>query len=251
MKNKIIYLAVATILFSCNGDKVPDCFQNAGDIVQQEFQVGSFDKITVFERIELIVKQEATQKVVVETGEYLMNDIKVSVEEGRLILKNENGCNLARDYGITKIYVSAPNLTEIRNSSGLTVSSDGILSFPTLDLIAEDFADEGILHTDGDFKLQVNCDELKVTTNGLSNLYMSGTVNNLIVGFYAGDGRFEGQNLVAQNITIFQRSSNDMIFNPQQSIKGNIRSTGDVILVNEPPVVDVQQFYTGHLIIQN
>lgn len=247
---KIVYLVVAVLLLSCNGDKVPDCFQNAGDIIQQEFQVETFNKITVFERIELIITQDVTPKVVVETGEYLMNDIKVSVEDGRLILKNENGCNLARDYGITKIYVSAPNLTEIRQSSGLTVSSNGVLNYPILNLISEDFAEEDAFHTDGDFRLQVICDELKVSTNGLSNLFLSGAVNNLFVGFYAGDGRFEGQNLVVQNVDIFQRSSNDMIFNPQQSITGEIRSTGDVILVNEPPLIDLQQFYTGHLIIQ-
>lgn len=246
---KIVYIAFTILLLSCNGDKVPDCFQNSGDIIQQEFAVGTFNKITVFERIELIVTQDSTQNIVVETGEYLMNDIKVSVEEGRLILKNENGCNLTRDYGITKIYVSTPNLTEIRNSSGLAVSSNGILNFPSLNLVSEDFGEEDAYHTDGDFRLEVNCNSMNVTTNGLTNLFISGTVNDLFVGFYAGDGRFEGQNLIAQNIRIFQRSSNDMIFNPQQSMRGEIRSTGDVILVNEPPIVDVQVFYTGQLIV--
>lgn len=239
------------VLLSCNGDKVPNCFQNSGDIIQQEFEMPAFDKITVYERIELIITEEATQSIIVETGEFLMNEIKINVEDGKLILKNENACNLTRDYGITKIYVSTPNLTEIRNSSGLVVSSNGVLNFPNLTLISEDFAEQDAFHTDGDFRLQVKCNALNVVTNGLSNAFISGTVNNLFVGFYAGDGRFEGQNLVAQNIEIFQRSSNDMIFNPQQSMTGEIRSTGDVILVNEPPVLDVQQFYTGRLIIQN
>ncbi|MEZ4803218.1 MAG: head GIN domain-containing protein [Gelidibacter sp.] len=248
---KIFYILSVCLLFACNGDKVPDCFQNAGDIIQQEFNVSIFDKITVFERIELIITQDDTQSIVVETGEYLMDDIKISVEEGRLILKNENACNLTRDYGLTKIYVSTPNLSEIRNSSGLPVSSNGFLNFPTLNLISEDLADEDSFHTDGDFNLQVNCNSMNVATNGLSNIFISGSVTDLFVGFYSGDGRFEGQNLVAQTIEIFQRSSNDMILDPQQSITGEIRSTGDVILVNEPPVVDVQQFYTGQLIIQD
>lgn len=248
---KIVYILVTVLLFSCNGEKVPNCFQNSGDIIQQEFVMPAFDKITVFERIELIITEESMQSIVVETGEYLMNDIKVNVEEGRLILKNENACNLTRDYGITKIYVSNSNLTEIRNSSGLAVSSIGVLNFPNLTLISEDFAEEDAFHTDGDFRLQVNCNSLNVVTNGLSNAFISGTVNNLFVGFYAGDGRFEGADLVAQNIEIFHRGSNDMILNPQQSITGEIRSTGDVILVNEPPFINVQQFYTGQLIIQN
>lgn len=248
---KIIYIVFTVVLLSCNGDKVPDCFQNSGDIIQQEFEMPAFDKITVFERIELIITEESTQSIIVETGEYLMNDIEVIVEEGRLILKNENACNLTRDYGITKIYVSTPNLTEIRNSSGLAVSSNGVLNFPVLHLISEDFADEDSFHTDGDFHLQVNCNSLDVATNGLSNVFINGAVINLFIGFYAGDGRFEGQNLIAENIEIFHRGSNDMILNPQQSITGEIRSTGDVILVNEPSIIGVQQFYTGHLIIQN
>ncbi|MFT4803434.1 MAG: hypothetical protein ACI9YE_000627, partial [Psychroserpens sp.] len=47
------------------------------------------------------------------------------------------------------------------------------------------------------------------------------------------------------------RSSNDMIINAQQSLTGEIRSTGDVIVVNTPLVVDVEQFYTGALIFED
>ncbi|MGJ8591985.1 MAG: head GIN domain-containing protein [Aquaticitalea sp.] len=246
---KLIYILFISLLFACNGDKVPDCFQNSGDIIQQEFVVSTFDKITIFERIEMILTDASTESVIVETGEYLMNDIKVHVEDGRLILKNENACNLTRDYGITKIYVTAPNITEIRNSSGLAMRSNGILNYPRLTLISEDSQEEDAFHTDGDFNLQVNCDYLYVATNNLSNVFVSGIVEDLLVRFYSGDGRFEGANLIAQNVEIFQRSSNDMILNPQQSLIGEIRSTGDVILVNEPAIMDVQQFYTGQLLI--
>ena len=195
-----------------------------------------------------MVKDDPTPKVIVETGENLMNDIEVRVEDGRLILINNNACNLTRDYGITKVYVSSPNLTEIQNSSGLTVKGDGILNYANLRLISEDFNDPSVTHTDGDFDLQVNCNRIDIVFNNLSNIFISGSVNNLSIGFYSGDGRFEGANLIAQTIDIFQRSSNDMIVNPQQSLKGEIRGTGDVISLNRPPIVEVEQFYTGKLI---
>ncbi|MCB0446503.1 MAG: DUF2807 domain-containing protein [Gelidibacter sp.] len=247
---KIAYIISFVLLLACNGENVPDCFQNAGDSIQQEFEVDAFDKITVFERIELIITDEASQKVKVETGEYLMNDIKVTVEDGRLILKNENGCNLTRDYGLTKVYVSTPNLIEIRNSSGMTIKSNGVLSYPSLTLVSEDFNAEGVYHTDGDFNVQVNCNSLSAITNNLSNMFISGTTTDLFIGFYSGDARFEGANLIAQNIEVYQRSSNDMIINPQVSLIGEIRSTGDVISLNQPPIVNVQEFYTGRLIFQ-
>lgn len=243
-----IYICIALVLFACNGENVPDCFQNSGSIVQQEFNVELFDKITVFERIELIIKDDPIQKVVVETGEYLLNDIKVEVKDGRLILKNNNACNLTRDYGITKVYVNTPNINEIQNSSGLSVKSDGVLNFANLRLVSEDFNSQGVTHTDGDFDLQVNSNRIDIVFNNLSNIFISGSVNNLFIGFYSGDSRFEGANLIAQNIDIFQRSSNDMIINPQQSLTGEIRGTGDVISLNRPPIVNVEEFYTGRLI---
>ena len=245
-----VYILVSILLFSCNGENVPDCFQNSGSIVQQEIEVANFDKITVFERIELIISDEPIQKVILETGEYLLNDIEIKVDAGRLVLKNNNGCNLTRNYGITKVYVSSPNLTEIQNSSGLTIKSDGVLNYANLKLLSEDYDSVDVTHTDGDFDLQVNSNEISLTFNNLSNVFISGSVNNLIIGFYSGDSRFEGRNLVAQHINISHRSSNDIIVNPQQSLKGIIRGTGDVISVNRPPIVEVEQLYTGKLIFE-
>jgi hypothetical protein len=241
---------VSMVMLSCNSEDAPDCFQNSGDIIQQEFYVSDFTKITVFSRVELIVKQEATPKVVVETGEYLLNDIEVKVKNNQLLIVNNNACNFSRNYGITKVYVSAPNLTEIRNGSGLTVRSDGVLAYDNLKLVSEDFNAEDEVNNDGDFNLKVECIKLDCVVNNLSSIFISGTVDDLFIGYYSGDSRFEGRHLIAQNIDIFQRSSNDMIINPQQSLTGEIRSTGDVIVVNTPPTVTVEQFYTGQLIFE-
>lgn len=247
----ILHILILVLLFSCNGENVPDCFQNAGNIVQQEFTLNVFDKITVFERVELIIKDETEQKVVVETGEYLLNDIEVSVEDGRLIIRNNNTCNLTRDYGITKVYVSSPNLTEIRQSSGLTISSDGALNYDSIVLLSEDFNASEEFHTNGNFNLEINSETVRITTNDNSSVFLSGAVTNINIGFFSGDGRFEGANLIAQNINVFHRGSNDMIINPQQSLTGEIRSTGDVISLNQPSTLDVEEFYTGQLIFQD
>src|SRR5690606_11822722 len=97
-----ICLVVCCVMFSCNNDSAPDCFQNTGDMIELEFVVDAFDKITVFEGVELTVTDAPTQKVIVQTGEYLLSDVNVSVVEGRLLLKDENGCNIAREYDVTK-----------------------------------------------------------------------------------------------------------------------------------------------------
>mgnify|MGYP000109006615 CR=1 FL=1 len=58
MKN-YIYIILVILLCACNGENVPDCFQNSGDIVVKEFPVSEFTKITVFEHVEMILKEAA------------------------------------------------------------------------------------------------------------------------------------------------------------------------------------------------
>jgi hypothetical protein len=82
----------------------------------------------------------------------------------------------------------------------------------------------------------------------LSFFYLDGPVENLFVGFYSGSGRFEGENLVVQNADIYHRGSNDMVVNPQLSLTGQLLGTGNLISVNEPPLVDVERIYTGQLL---
>lgn len=148
--------AVLFLFLGCDSDSGWDCTQKAGDIVEMEFPVQPFTKILVWERIKLFVKQGEEQKVVVETGENLMSDIEVIVTDGKLEIHNNNSCNLVRDYGLTKVYITSPNITEIRSSTGLPVESIGVLQYPSLTLLSEDQMNDDEYHTDGDFRLDLD-----------------------------------------------------------------------------------------------
>jgi hypothetical protein len=244
---KYIYLLICLLCFACNSEDAGDCFQTSGNIIQKEIPIESFNKILVNRDIELIVKDGPEYKVIIETGENLINDVEAVVLNQVLELTDYNTCNYVRDYGITKIYVTAPNLTEIRSSTQYDISSDGILNFDTLQLVSEDFNALGTF-TVGDFRVQVNSNQIRAVANNISSFYLTGETENLYVGFFSGAGRFQGETLIAQHIEVFHRGSNDMIVNPQQSISGEIRSTGNVIALNQPPLIEVESFYTGELI---
>lgn len=235
------------LVFACSSENANDCFQTTGSTIQQEISVDNFTKILVNRNVQLILNQGPETNVIVETGDNLINDIEVVVVEDELKLTDNNTCNYVRDYKPTKVFVTAPNIREIRNSSQFEVASEGVLNYTTLKLISENFnnVDEFAV---GDFRLNVDNETLSITTNNISSLYISGEVTNLSIGFYGGAGRFEGAGLNAQNISIFHRGSNDIIVNPLLSITGEIRSTGDVISINTPPIVEVEEFYTGKLL---
>lgn len=242
---KLIYIC-AFLIVACNSEDANDCFQTSGAIIQQEFDVVGFERIFVNRDIELIITEAPEYKVIIETGENLINDVKAEVIGNRLVLTDDNNCNYVRDYGITKIYVEAPNLTEIRTSSQYEISSNGVLTYPSLRLLSEDF-NEATDFTVGDFRLSIDSESLRITSNNISSFYINGEVENLFVGFFSGSGRFEGENLTAQHVEVNHRGSNDMIVNPQLSLTGVLRGTGDLISVNEPPIVEVERVYTGQL----
>jgi len=246
----IKYLVVLFLIIACDSEDASDCFQKTGSIIQQEITVDVFDKIFVNRDIELIINEGTNQKVIIETGENLLNDVTANVVDGKLTLTNNNACNYVRDYGITKVYVTSPNITQIRSSTQYDVKSEGILTYPSLTIFSEDFNVPDTF-TNGNFRLQINNNNFSLVFNNLSNCFISGQTNSLNIAFAAGTSRFEGRDLVAQNIQLWNRSSNDMIVNPQQSIKGKISGTGNVIAVSKPPIVTVEEVYKGRLIFEN
>ena len=208
----------------------------------------TFQKITVFEGVELILEQGAEQRVVIETGEYLRNEVTAEVEGDRLILRNTNNCNLFREYGITRVFVTSPEINEVRSSTGWPVRSGNTLLYQTLSLISESFNNPETETTDGSFDLDVNVQQLQLVANGIAYFRLRGSAERFTATIAAGDSRIEAEELVVGEVVINHRGSNDMLVNPQQILRGVIRGTGDVLSFNRPDSVDVEELFRGRLI---
>ena len=87
-----------------------------------------------------------------------------------------------------------------------------------------------------------------IESNNVARFFISGTTTQANFNLYSGDSRIEAQNLVAQNITVFHRGSNDMMVRPIQKIEGKLVSTGNIIVKNNPPINTLQSLYTGQII---
>ena len=252
MKKKIKYIWILlVVLVSCDIDNVSDCFQSTGAIISTEFQVEPFTKIRFENDISLVLKQDSIQQVVIETGENLLSNIQVKVENGVLIIQDNNSCNLVREYGVTKAYISVSNLTEIRNSSSRDITSNGVLNFPSLSLVSNTTGNIEGTNKSGDFILQVVCEDFYVSANGQSIFYITGDTKNANLKFTDEWPRFEEENFKIDTLSFLQRSATYIKVSPQKKVSGEIRGTGDVILVNRPDIIEVEEFFTGRLIIED
>lgn len=246
-----IFFFLSLLLFAgCDTEDAPDCFQTAGRIIEKELQVEAFNELIVYEGINLFIEQGAEHKVVVETGENLINEISAEVIDGRLILRNDNGCNFVRDYNLTSIHVTVPDLEWLQNAGNRMIKSVGELHFKNIWLRSLNQERAKGVYTVGDFDLHLVSDYVRVTGDDFSNFFLRGETGYLNLYIANGDGRVEAQDMIAETVEIQHRGTNKLFVNPQQVLKGEIRSTGDVISVNRPPVVQVETFYSGKLIFE-
>jgi len=118
-------------------------------------------------------------------------------------------------------------------------------------LLAESFGNPEAETTDGSFDLTLDVEQISVVVNGIAFFQLDGAAENLNITIAAGDSRIEAENLIAQNVDFNHRGSNDIFVNPQQRISGVVRGTGDVISVNQPPIVEVEELFNGRLIFKD
>ena len=234
---------------ACDVVEAPGCLTTEGDLVELEVEVPDFTKIIVFKRVKLFISQGPVTKVVVRTGKNLIDEVNVRVEDGILKLSDRNSCNLLRDYDVTRIYVTAPNVEEIRNSSGLTIENIGPIRWPRLTLLAEDRETMDEFQIDGDFELNdLDIETFRLEANGVSTFRLQGQADNATYIIADGDVRVEAGDLLVDRVTFIHRGTNKMIVHPISVLNGSIRGIGDVIAKNEPPVVNVEELFRGRLI---
>jgi len=247
---KLLCILILSVIFACDSENSFDCFQTTGNIITEIRETSPFSRILVNENVTMIIREGEDFEVQVEAGENLMNDIEVTVIDDQLIVTDTNNCNIIRELATTIITVTAPNIAEIRSSTQFDIRSEGVLSYPNLLILSEDFSNDEFQNT-GNFFLNVNNNSVTVVFNNLSNCFIEGSTSNLNISFFAGNSRFEGEDLIAENITIFHRATNDMLLFPTNSIQGDIFATGDVQLFNRPPTIEVIEHFNGRLIFRD
>lgn len=239
-------LMITLIILGCGADSQMDCFKKQGELQTKQISKGEFSKINISTGIELFVAQSDEYSVKIEAGKNFMEDIDFETDgEGELKISNKSNCDLLRNYHSAKVYVTAPDLKKIHSGSQYPVRSQGVLKFPELSLesgVTEDDQPPGL------FEVEVDNQKLMIGDNVSSIFKVKGKTQNLDIRFWSGAARFEGENLTADEVHFFHRSSNDIIVRPISLVKGTLAGTGNLVLKNVPETVEVEQLYTGHIV---
>lgn len=184
-------MSLILLFISCDKEDAPDCIQTAGEATTLEVSVAPFEEIIVYGRIKLYIEQGEEHKVLIESGKNLIGDVTATVEDGRLNLKNSNHCNFFREYNLTSVYVTVPNLSWLQNAGNNTIESVGTLNFPEIWLRSLNQEQNPEVYTNGDFKLNLISKSIRITGDNYSNFFLTGETGSLNAYFANGDGRLE------------------------------------------------------------
>jgi len=235
-----ITISILLVLAGCNPDGV-GCFKSSGTIETVSIVVPEFNVIDVSGNIEVHLFNKPTKEVSLTTGSNLIPGIRMEVVDGVLFLDNLNTCNWTRNYENPVLEISNPGLTKIMQRGSGEIIGMEMLTYDQL-LLENKFGS-------GDFILGVNVRRLDVVSNEVANFYLTGSAEELNIGFYYADEIFFGDDLQVNNCTVTHYGSNSINLNVSGSLKGTIYSFGDIILHNQlPQTVDVDELADGKLI---
>lgn len=248
----IVTLCCLILVTSCGISE--DCFKGNGNQIMQTFPFEGFSKIKVYDGVGLVVKEGPNYEVKIKTSENIIDNLDVKLEGNMLVIKDNSSCNIARDYGQTTVYITIPDGTilplvqelELHCKTEQKIASDGILHSPIIRLFS--LGDDGDGAGTSDFDIKVENAQLVIESNNVSNFYINGHSEEMLLNFYFGNGRFYGKDFHVENVKVYHRGSNDMFVYPIQKIEGIINATGNVVLENVPPIIDVEEVFRGRLI---
>lgn len=251
-RKRLITLFIITLtLSSCNSEDATDCLQTDGEVISRSITLPEFTRVRIDNDVSIEITQGPTQKITIETRANLWSDLSFTVEDDTFIAQNNNDCNLFREFKQTTVKLTTPNLIFIKNNSIGEVRSSGRLTFPSLSIESRTTVGLPSVNKSGDFILDLSCQEFFVSANGNSDFYITGTSQEATINFSDEFPLFQGGEFIVQDLTIRHTGAAPMIVNPQNSITGQIRATGDVIARNEPPTVAVEELFTGRLIFED
>ncbi|MBI4929738.1 MAG: DUF2807 domain-containing protein [Bacteroidetes bacterium] len=185
-----------------------------------------FTKIYLKDNVNVFITQGNLQEVKVEGGENLIPLVKTEVINGELHIDNDNKCNWSRSYkkGTLTVYVTIPSLRYISHHGSGKISSNGIISCDTLDILTNE---------SGDVELWLNAHVVFNHLGTTSDVTLHGT-SSLMGIYHTGEGYLHCEDLETDFTWSYSKASGNEYLNAKQSLALTIDWEGDVYYSGNP-----------------
>jgi len=244
---KYFLLLFVYLIVSCNKYKLNCNF--SGEQKTKTFILDDFDTIEVNPLIQLKLIDDDHNEISIKADKNIMDNIDVEIVNRKLKIANNTHCIVKNSKAIAYITLKVDDIQQIIANTDLKIISGNTLHFNYLKLTCENSVVGTNNLCDFDLNLQVN--KLDIVANGRSIFKVTGNVHQLFVGFYGVAPVFQGENLIANTVRVFQRSSNDIHVYPLNKISGDLFGYGDIYIYHHPQIFNITEHGRGHIYFVN
>jgi len=235
---QIFVILCTCALVSCNKD---GCSLASGSIINQTRNISSFNQIILYDKINLIVKEDSLETLTVEAKNNLLDGIKTDVSNNVLTIKNENHCTLlANPDEQVNVYISVSRLQQITYYGAGNINSVNTLH-------SDQFTVDSWYGT-GTVKLDVMANQLNAYIRNNNAQFVISGQSNLTNIYCAEEGSIDMFQLTSVNLWLNQRSIRDINVNVSGTLHADIVYIGNVFYKGNPVQIDSLITNSGKLI---
>lgn len=110
----VLGLGTSAALAGCSKDNEAGCFTSTGRIVTERRALPPFRQLTTYDNVQVTLVQDAETYAEVKAGKNLQADIRLTVENGHLTIRNTSRCNWMRRYDTPReVTLHVPRLHDV------------------------------------------------------------------------------------------------------------------------------------------
>ncbi len=242
----IFYTIILFFLFSCKKPEDRRCFKSIGDEISITRQLDDFSKIKMGKLLKFRMVQDTVNKVILTGGKNLLNFIRTDIENGQLIVENQNKCNFLRKFD-KKVTV------EVHFKNVVNIEFNGSEEVEAVNQLQTDYLSLYLSDGSGKFNLNVNAKTLYVMmAHGFGNFEIKGNVDYLRLEVRtAGFGSTYGLQ-VKDSIHAISKTVQPIKINANNClIRTQTHSSGDIWYIGNPTFIEHFSYAEGELIDKN
>jgi hypothetical protein len=200
---------------------------------QTEKQVGTFSKVTAFDKIEVFLVKSSENKVVLKGAK--SSEVELVNKSGELKIRMSFGNLLQGDDVSATVYYTS--IDAIEANEGSRISSNETFDGLLFDIIAK----EG-----SEVKIKLEVDKLKARTSQGSILKLEGNVDYADILVNSG-GKYEAKNLLTKQTTITGNAGGEADVYATDLVDAKIRAGGNILIYGKPKQINQKVIAGGSI----
>ncbi len=198
---------------------------------QTEKQVGTFSKVTAFDKIDVFLVKSSENKVVLKGAK--SSEVELLNKNGELKIRMSFGNLLQGDDVSATVYYTS--IDAIEANEGSRISSNETFDGLLFDIIAK----EG-----SEVKIKLEVDKLKARTSQGSILKLEGNVAYADILVNSG-GKYEAKNLLTKQTTITGNAGGEADVYATDLVDAKVRAGGTILIYGNPKQINQKTIAGG------